>query len=193
MLASLSEARKPRFLLDQVWNNGGAQACLEEGNWAWATRTISIAPDPNVNPPFGYLYAYQKPTDWVRTVAISTDPIFTQPLSELVDENGWWFTNASAIFVKYISNAPQYGMNLTLWPETFKQFVAAHFAQKIVKSLTHDKEIQEKVALERKMTLFSARSKDEINKPASFYPRGQLSRARSGMYWGRRMGGEGWY
>lgn len=195
MLSSLTEARKPRFLLDQVWNNGGPQACLEEGEWAWSLNTVSVTYNPNVKPPFAFLYAYQKPTDWVRTVGISSDPYFQTPLTQYADENGWWFSDVATIYVKYVSSLPTYGMNLTLWPETFKQFVAAHHASKIVPSLTHDKTIQDRVMEARKRSLFSARGKDEINKPTMFFPRGQLSRARMGMYWGRPGSGnsDGWY
>lgn len=194
ILSSLTEARKPRFLLDQVWNNGGVQACLEEGQWTFATRTDSIVYDPNIQPAFGYIHAFKKPADYVRTCAISSDPYFQMSLTQFADENGYWWGDLATLFVKYVSNDANYGMNLTLWPETFKQFVAAHFASKIVPSLTHDKAIQDRVALARKTTLFSARGKDGMNEPPGFFSRGQLSRARQGLYYGRPdRSGYGWY
>lgn len=193
-LASLTEARKPRYLLDKVWNDGGVNACIEEGLWTHATRTISIQPNTSVQPPFGYINAFQKPADYVRTAALASDPYFQSALTQIVDEAGWWFGDLTPLFVKYISNDQEYGNNMNIWPETFKQFVAAHFADKIVKSLTHDTGIQDRVAMERKTQLASARGKDGMNEPAAFFPRGQLSRARQGMYFGRPgRSGNGWY
>lgn len=194
ILASLSEARKPRYLLDTVWNDGGVNACLEEGMWTFATRTDSAVADPNIQPAFGYGNAFAHPPDYVRTVALSSDPYFNASFTAYADEGGYWWTDCSPIFFKYVSKDPSYGNNLTLWTETFKQFVAAHFASKIVKSLTHSKDIQDRVEQMRKRALDSARGKDGMNEPPGFFPRGQLSRARQGMYPGRpgRAGG-GWY
>lgn len=185
LLANTSEARKPRYLLDQVWNNGGVQACLEEGLWTFATRTVSIAFNGSINPSFGYIHAFDKPSDYVRTAAISSEPYFSSALTRVADEAGEWWADLDTLYVKYVSNDANYGNNLARWPESFKAFVAAHFADKIVKNLTHNKEVQEKVELARKMTLASSRGKDAMNEPAHFFPQGNLSRARFGTYFGR--------
>lgn len=193
MLATVTENRKPRWLLDQVWNNGGVKACLEEGLWTFATRSVSIVFDPSVQPGFGYLYAFQQPDDFVRTAALSSDAYFTSALTHVNDEAGWWWADVSTLFVKYVSDDANYGQNLTLWTESFKAFVSAHFASRIVKNLTHNKEIQDRVEMARKNTLMSARGKDAMNEPPGFFSRGQLSRARQGMYYGRGWNGQGWY
>lgn len=194
LLANVTENRKPRYLLDQVWNNGGVNQCLESGTWTFATRTEAIVFDPNIQPSFGYLHAFKKPADYVRTCALSADPYFQSAMTRVADEAGYWWSDVATLYVKYVSNDQNYGLNLTLWPESFKRFVVAHFADRIVKSLTHNKEIQDRVALERKYALAGARGKDGMNEPAHFFPRGQLSRARQGMYFGRpNRTGEGWY
>lgn len=193
ILASLTEARKPRYLLDTVWNDGGVQACLEEGMWTFATRTVAIQYNPAIQPAYGYIHAFQKPADYIRTAALSSEPYFQAALTQIADEAGYWWGDLATLYVKYISNDENYGWNLTLWPQTFFDFVCAHFAKKIVKSLTHDKEIQDRVELARKTTLNSSRSKDAMNEPAGFFPRGQLSRARQGMYSGRGWMGNGRY
>lgn len=185
ILASLTEARKPRYLLDQVWNSGGVIACLEEGLWTFAARADSITYDPNISPAFGYQHGFKKPDDYVRTIAISSDPYFNDALTQYEDENGYWWADCQTIFVRYVSKDAQYGSNLTIWPQSFQSFVEAHFASNIVKSLTHAKDIQDRVEMARKQTLKSARSKDAMNEPARFFPRGQLVRARQGSYFGR--------
>ena len=39
-LTSLSEDREPRRLLDQIWNSGGVNVCLAEGQWFFAMRAL---------------------------------------------------------------------------------------------------------------------------------------------------------
>lgn len=183
-LATLSEARKPRFLLDDVWNDGGVLACLEEGSWNFGMRTVQVTYDPTIQPDFGFIHAFAHPADWVRSEGVAVDPYFETPLTRYSDERGYWWADLEVLFVRYVSNDAQYGMNLTLWPESFKQFVGAHFASKVVGSLTKDKEVQAAVAKARKDTLMAARGKDGLNEPPGFFPRGQLSRARRGQYYG---------
>lgn len=181
----LNEDRKPRYLLDDVWNNGGVSACLEESDWIFARRTLAIAYDPSIQPNFGYLHGFQHPADWLRTSAISPDPYQTNPLTQYKDERGYWWCDLETIYVTYVSNDANYGGNFALWTESFKAFAAAHFAQKIIGGLTHDKRIKEDVYKERQMQLYSARGKDAQNEPPGFFPRGQLVRARRGSYFGR--------
>lgn len=62
-LASLTEQREPRRLLDRVWSSNGVKTCLEQGQWNFAMRTIQIDYDPSIAPSFGYARAFQKPND----------------------------------------------------------------------------------------------------------------------------------
>lgn len=183
-LATLTEARKPRLLLDDVWNDEGILACLEEGDWNFALRTISAVYDPTIQSGFGYLYAFAHPDDWLRTAGIAVDPYFENTLTRYSDERGYWWADLNTIFVRYVSSDSQYGMNLTLWPQSFKLFAGAHFASKIIGSLTHDEEKIDKVMKARGMALKSALGKDGLNEPPGFFPRGNLSRARRGQYYG---------
>ena len=61
-LASLTEQREPRRLLDQVWAANGVKTCLEEGQWPFAMRTVQVDYDPSITPTFGYARVFQKPT-----------------------------------------------------------------------------------------------------------------------------------
>jgi hypothetical protein len=193
-LASTIENRKPRYLLDQIWNNGGVDACLEESDWLFARRTEQIVYDPSIQPSFGYIHAFKKPADWLRTSAVASDPYFQSPLVQYSDEGGYWWGDLDQIFVKYVSNDPAYGGNFSMWPESFKQFVAAHFASKIIGSLTHSKSKIDDVKEERRKLVTAARGKDAMGDPPGFFGRGQLSRARQGLYFGRpgRVDA-GWY
>ena len=79
-LASLTEDREPRRIMDQIWNTGGVQTCLEEGQWFFAMRTSQIDYDTDVQPPFGYNRAFSKPDDWLLTCGVCSDEFFRVPL-----------------------------------------------------------------------------------------------------------------
>ena len=193
-LATLTDNVKSRRELDNVWNNGGVDTCLEEADWTFARRTEQIIADPNIQPSFGYIHAFKQPPDWLRTSAIASDPYFQAALTQYGDEGGYWWGDLDVIYVKYVSNDPSYGMNLALWPEWFKQFAAAHFAWKVVGQLTHSKDIKDKVEKERERTMYAARGKNGMDEPPAFFPRGQWSRARQGLYFGRpNRVGAAWY
>lgn len=137
-LASLTVNEKARSLLDHVWNNGGVDACLEEGQWEFAMRTIQIDYDPGIAPSYGYNRAFDKPTDWILTSAVCSDEFFRVPVRRYFDEAGYWYSDLDTLYVRYVSNDSTYGNNLGKWPQSFVQFVAAHFASKIVLQLTAD-------------------------------------------------------
>ena len=79
-LSSLTEAVENRRLLDEVWDDGAVNSCLEFGYWNFATRTVQASYDPDATPAFGFTYAYSKPTDWIKTAAIASDEFFRNPL-----------------------------------------------------------------------------------------------------------------
>ncbi len=136
-LASLTEEREPRRLLDQVWSSGGVKACLELGQWNFAMCSIQIDYDPGMEPDFGYRRAFVKPDDWVLTSGVCSDEFFRCPLLRYWDEANYWYSDLDTIYVRYVSNDVAYGMNLNHWPQTFAEVVEAHFAAKIIKKLSN--------------------------------------------------------
>ncbi len=139
-IADLTVNEETRLLLDQVWNNGAVDGCLEEAQWEFAMRTIRIDYDPGIEPDYGYRRAFDKPTDWILTSAVCEDEFFRSPLLRYVDETGFWFSDLDTIYVRYVSNDTGYGNDLSKWPKSFTEFVVAEFATKIVLKITNDEE-----------------------------------------------------
>lgn len=194
-LANLTEAREPRYLLDQVWNNNGVDECLEEGQWNFAMRTIQIDYDPDIEPPFGYARAFGKPSDWILTSAVCSDEFFRVPLLQYSDEAGYWYADIDSIFVKHVSNDSDYGGDLSKWPRSFTEFVVAHFASKIVLKLSNS-EAAKRLAINpenprhsvRGRALTNAKSRCAMAGPTQFEAQGNWTQARMrGGY--RRDGG----
>lgn len=185
-LASLTEARKPRHLLDDVWAAGGVDTVLEEGQWNFAMRAVQVDFDPALTPQFGFTYAFSKPEDWIRTAALCTDETYRAPLLHYVDEVDHWYADPTPLYVKYVSNDANYGADLSRWPGSFSTFAAAHFASKIVLDLTSDKERIELVYALVKKERKNALNKDAMNQPPPQPAPTSWVRARAGSSLSRR-------
>lgn len=179
-LASLTENREPRRLLDDAWGDGATEgavkACLEMGQWTFATKSVQLDYSPSVEPSFGYSRAFDQPSDWVKTVAICSDEFFTEPLLAYKTERKFWYAELDTIYVSYVSNDADYGADLSLWPENFAKLVQAYLANEIVGSLTNADSafvIKTYEAAEK-----SAKSFDAMEGPTRFPPAGSWVRAR---------------
>ncbi len=115
-LATVTENRSPRRILDTVWDNEGVETCLEMSEWKFAMRTISITYSPSVEPDFGLRRAFDKPDDFVRTSAVCSDEYFTNPLRnhEYVDEAEYWFADLDMLYIRYVSNDAASGLETSL-------------------------------------------------------------------------------
>ena len=195
-LANLSENREPRYLLDQVWEHNGVTFCLEQAQWFFAMRTTQIDYDPDIEPPFGYTRAFDKPVDWVLTSALCADAYFGVPLTGYTDEAGYWYSNLDTIYVRYVSNDEAYGLNLAGWPESFHQYVAAYFASQVILKISNDDKriavlinpVNPRQSLLGRR-LLNAKSRCAMAEPTKFLPQGAWTSARGGGWGPHRDGG----
>jgi hypothetical protein len=188
-LSSLTEEREPRRLLDQVWSSGAINYCLEQGQWFFAMRTIQIDYDPSIEPTFGYNRAFQKPTDWVLTSSFASDEFFRCPLTRYVDEAGYWYAELDTVYVRYVSNDTGYGMDMNKWPDSFREFVAAHIASRIILKLSNSESKEKELKDMRKALLKNAKSRCAMADPTQFSAQGNWSKSR--MRGGSRRGDGG--
>ena len=195
-LSSLSETVETRRVMDLIWNDGGVNACLEEGQWQFAMRSVQVDYDTAITPSFGYARAFSKPSDWILTSGLCADEYFRSPVTRYVDEAGYWYADVDTIYVRYVSNNASFGGNLGSWPQTFVEFAAAHFAAKFIWKSSNDD-------TKRKMfdnpdnplhsirgrALQKAKSKCAMSGPAQFFAQGNWTRSR--MSGGNRRDGGG--
>lgn len=182
-LASLSENREPRRALDAVWADAVAY-CLERKFWNFGYRTVSIDASNSTVPVFGYLYAFKIPNDWIRTRRLSAVPTLDQPLIQVAEETGYWYTNITPIYVQYNSNDPLYGLNLGLWPQSFAEYVELRLAVKACKRVTGSTEALrgEDSLLKREEKAYKvAQSNCAMNEAVGFAPTSSWVRARRGF------------
>lgn len=186
-ISSLTEAREPRRALDDFYDAVVA-GCLEEGFWNWSMRTIEQAASESYDPEFGLTYAFEKPTDWVRTYLISTSERMDPPLLEYVDEGGLWYADVDPLYIKFVSNGTTYGLDLSLWSQRFADYVAASLAVKSCKRVTGS--FDETLLKIEDKARRKAKSKDAMDEPPGFAPTGTWVRSRGASADRRRWNGQ---
>jgi hypothetical protein len=184
-LATLTDNSESRRVLDNAWTvggvtNGAPLYCLELGLWNFATRSSLLAYNSAVEPPFGFAYAFNKPTDWLRTGAVCSDPYFKQPLADtgFADEAGYWFADLTGLYVKYVSSDPSYGLNMALWPMSFTNFLSLYLAQDVQMRLVGNKDKQADLDKRWARAMKDALGLDGSNKPTAIAPLGSWAGAR---------------
>ena len=179
-LASLTESNKLRRALDAVYD-AVLQQCLEEGFWNFAMRVASIDASAGIDPAIGFQNAFEKPEDWVRTYRASDNERLDPPLVNFNDEGGIWYADCDPLFVKFVSNSVNYGLDLTLWPESYANFVAYRLAHRVHKRVTGS-EPSDKFDREHKRARGMALSRDAADETVLLPPRGSWVNSRmSGM------------
>ncbi len=188
-LASLSEDREPRRKLDEVWDGGRfVTSILEEGDWNFATRSIEAEADEGLTPDFGLPNGFEKPEDWVRTSMVCSDEFFKSPYNNYTDEAGHWYAGLDTLYIQYVSNDADYGLDYSKWPESFTTWAEKRLALKVHKRLTAAKSDYDELKKDEKKWLIMARAKDARAQGAVFMPRGNWSAARNsgGRFYDRK-------
>lgn len=177
-LASLTEDRPARRYLDDAWDDGVIDDCLEQGFWSFATRSVELQADTAWTSTFGYSYRFQHPDDYVHLKAICTDEYYSSTLADYSDEAGFWFADYDVLYIQYISNDSSYGGDYSLWPESFSTFVKAKLADEVKELITGNDGKYERIKKALKDAKLDARNKDVMGKPRKRQQNGTWVSAR---------------
>lgn len=185
-LSSTSEAREPRYALDDVYDDALAY-CLADGQWNHTVNQAQIS--STSTPTFGFSYGIAKPSDFVRLLIIASDENFCSPLVDVNERLTLWETNTSPVYVRYVSNSVSIGMDLTKWHPHFTRYVEYELAERICMQVTQSAEKFKEIAGALKpKARKAALNFDAMNDPApKRKPVGSFVRSRgdSGDYSGR--------
>lgn len=181
-VASLTETSEVRYKLDDVWDRRGINRCLQLGMWNFAKRGVAIEYEPSIDTSDlgGFRYAFEKPSDYVRTISVCTDPWFRNPLTAYEDASGYWWADINPLYIQYVSNDNSYGLNFDLWPPNFEAMVELFFAKEVVGKLTTDDKLEDRVINKFEMALREAKNTDAMEQPAKFPPQTAWAGARGG-------------
>lgn len=181
-LANLTEDREPRHELDDVWDNGMLDRCLQMGQWNFASRSVELTASPSVTPSFGHQFAFDKPpADFIRTMMLCHDEFFNRPVTRYNDEGQWIFADIEVIYLKYVSNDSQHGGDYSLWPANFTEFVEHYMAYKVAPRLVGIDLNERTLEAKFERALLKAKNTDAAEGPAKFAPKGGWSSSRQGF------------
>lgn len=179
-LSDTGEPEKKARLLADVFSDVVGD-CLEAGQWNFAIRSVEVEADTGLAPAFGFTYGFAKPDDWVRTTALSDDPQRYVGLDRYDDKGNTWEADVDTIYVNYVSDSGDYGLNLSRWPRSFARFVELSLAQRVVEDLTQNASKKEELDKDVKDALAIAKSRDAIADAQPRYPPlGSWNSSRSG-------------
>jgi len=179
-LATVTDNRPERKALDAIWDEDPIKQMLEETYWEFATRTLEWNYNSAIEPSFGYSRAFDKPANYVRTVALCTDEYFTDPLTRYHVEAGYWWCDLDTIYVRYVSDADNYGRDMSLWTELFRNCVATKMAKELAIRLTKSQSIKDEMKQEHQRYLSDAKSLNAQEKPTQYMRPGSWTRSRRG-------------
>ena len=180
-LASLSEDVEARYVLDDVWDRGHVDRCLQKGLWKFAIRTSQIDYDTSYTDPLNSgWYRFDIPSDHIRTVQFSQNGSFTDPDLGYQSEGAYWYSTLQTIYVRYVSNGASYGADYSLWPDDFQDFVEVDLAFRSIKRLTDAKTDYEDLKSERRRILMEAKSTCAMEDPTRFPPETSWNSSRRG-------------
>lgn len=181
-LASLSEEREARRALDEAWDNDAVRYCLEAGQWKFAKRSMALTYSPSITPGVGYRYGFTIPEDHLRLCKVCSDEQMKTPLrdDQYVEEAGYWFADLDTLYISYVSNDAQYGMDFSLWPRRFTEYVESHLAACVALRVTGSKEDRDAAELRRdRKYLKEALAHDAMQEGTKFPKTGSWVRART--------------
>ena len=185
-LASLTDDVESRYKLDDVYDNEFFDRLLQMGQWNFASRTIELLASPSVTPDFGYVHAFEKPEDFIRTMGVWYDEYQSNPCTRYADEGGFWYSDPEILYFQYVSNDSQFGADLSLWPANFTEMAEHYLAYKVAPRLT-GMDFDSDVLLGKwKLWLRDAKATDGMESPAKFAPEGSWTRSRRGGRGGDR-------
>lgn len=178
-ITALNVDEERRYVLDDIWNDGFVDACLEMGAWKFARRDVQI--DQTSTPTVGWKYGFAVPADLKRVYMVSADKYFNQPLLEYANAGAKFLANIPTIYVSYISNDVAYGGLLSLWTEAFKTFTHHEMALRAVGRLTGANTDLETVVSLHKIAKRNALNLDAEREPSKFPAEASWAAARRGI------------
>lgn len=189
-IANLTVNEESRRLLDDAWADGLVQNCLEDGFWSFAMRSVRLDYDPSITPPWGYRYAFTRPSDFVRTYSFSSDEHQYTPVEMYKPEATIWYCDVTPVYVSYVSLDPAYGNDYSKWPQSFSTYVEFALGQQIGPRLTASAPKMDGFDKRVAGALRTARTQDSLEQPTRPTAPGRWARSRgAGMGFGSRRAG----
>ena len=177
-VVSWTEDTNTANVFNTAWA-GVVEEAFTEGDWNFAKKTAELVESTSTPSP-GYDYAYDLPSDYERTIAISPTTDFLYPFYHFRAEGGLIHSNTQPLYIRYIRSDLNTDASVQSWPTSFWRFVAAKLAYETAERITQSTSSNNRLEKKMMKALRHARSVDARNEPGKEVPMGSWLRARNG-------------
>lgn len=159
-LASDTEDREPRYDLDNLYDEGGVDYCLETVKPRFATKIFKFT---SVTPTLITEYTWQSPipSDFNAMVGLFADGKLEQPIEKFYREENVILSDFQDPYLRYILDFTTLG--LTNFTHSFARVVSAYFAREL--AVKYDPDSYGDIALELQERIKLADSIEKANEP----------------------------
>ena len=125
-LSLITEERESRRILDEVYDFGAVEYCLELVKPVFARKTIGSL-SAATSSGHGFTSVHSLPSDFLCIVGVYSDPKLDQEVTRYIEEDRTISCDYSQIYIRYVTtdNKEVYGD----WSPTFFKVVSAYLAQ----------------------------------------------------------------
>lgn len=153
---------------------------LESYNWVFAQKALEWNYNSAIDPDFGYQYAFDIPSDYVRLSEISADEDFHYPLRRYTKEGDYFYSDLQTIYLKYISNDSSYGTDYSKFTKSFEHMTATYMAMELCPALNKSESKRDELKKMYREYELKAKNIDFMELPTRFPPQSSWARARRG-------------
>lgn len=179
-LADLTEQIEARYDLDALWLHVRKEM-LEKGFWQFAMRSVKITKDAAITPAFGFSMAFNMPDDWVRTYAVSMSEFFDPLFYDWTEESNLLFADCEPLYLRYISNDVNYGLNGDRWTGRFVKAFAFELAYRAAPKVAGSSDsFTEKLESDALRAVNEALQFEALREPSKMLPQGRWNSGRFG-------------
>ena len=132
-LASLTEDREPRYLLDASWNLDAVEYCLEIIKPVFASKDVALS-SPATSSVHGLDSVHTLPTDYITVIEVYSDNKLDQPITRYLIEGNTLVCEYDTVYLRYVSN--DHVTSFTNWSASFTRVVSSYLAREICLKLT---------------------------------------------------------
>lgn len=179
--AQLTEEVPQRYALDDVYDSA-LKYMLTQGLWKFALKTM-VMTAVRQSAAFHRQYRYPLPEDFVRLARISPTPRLdvNAQLEDFIEENGFLYTDSPTLYLQFVSNDDDYGLNLDIYPADYEQAVASWLAYQSLLPISKDRGDRADLLKLHNVTLATSRRLDAVDEAVKQKPAGRWPRSRG---WG---------
>lgn len=134
-LASLSEARESRYRLDDVYDFGAVDYCLEVTKPRFASLVDKLTTSVT-STEYGFANTFTLPADYIAMVGLFSDAGLDEPITRFIEQGDTLATDHATVYLRYTSSTS--GADFDLWTPSFGKVVSAYLAKEIAPRLRRD-------------------------------------------------------